>query len=171
MDADLDDLLDDFSTDNPKASQVNTFKYEIPSSSIDTSQQNQNFGEGGKCYPLFIGGSSLQEGFAQTSLKPRSCAKLRCYKCDKKVHRYIDQKWKSTVDYLFFRNYNTNTKELVKVRESLKLALFFIHGAKYYLYLKQSSMFNLNIGIRTSTRICSLLLLVQVDINQGRKQI
>ena len=64
MDADLDDLLDDFSTDNPKASQMNAFKYEIPSTNTDTSLQNQNFGEGGKCYPLFIGGSSLADGFA-----------------------------------------------------------------------------------------------------------
>ena len=64
MDEDLDDLLDDFSNDNATGSkssqaQVNSFKYEIPTSNYDAGQQNQNFGEGGKCYPLFIGGTAL----------------------------------------------------------------------------------------------------------------
>lgn len=48
-------------------------------------------------------------------MQPRSCDKLRCYNCDKKVLRYTDHKWKATVDYLFVRNHNTNPKELVKV--------------------------------------------------------
>jgi hypothetical protein len=51
-----------------------------------------------------------------TSLNPKSCEKLRCCNCDKKVHRFADNKWKSFVDYLFVRNHNTNLKELVKVK-------------------------------------------------------
>jgi hypothetical protein len=75
----------------------------------------QNVGIGGKCYPLYLGGSQLLDGQTMNSLNARSCNRLRCYNCDKPVHRYIESKWKSTVDYLFVRNHNTNTKELVKV--------------------------------------------------------
>ena len=43
-----------------------------------------------------------------------SCDKLRCFDCDKKVLKYSNSKWKSSVDYLFVRNHLTNPKELVK---------------------------------------------------------
>lgn len=59
-----------------------------------------------------MGGSSLADGLTQSSLNPRSCNKLRCIDCDKKVVKYPDCKWKSTVDYLFVRNHLTNLKEL-----------------------------------------------------------
>ena len=62
-----------------------------------------------------MGGSSLIDGKTLNSLNPKSCDKLRCYNCDKKVHRFTNSKWKDTVDYLFVRNHNTNPKELVKV--------------------------------------------------------
>ena len=72
--------------------------------------------KGGKCFPLFIGGPSLQDGQTLTSIQPRCCDRLRCFDCDKKVVKYSNSKWKTTVDYLFVRNHLTNPKELVKVR-------------------------------------------------------
>ena len=67
MDEDLDDLLDDISTEKKTAknniggTQVGSFKYEVPGS-IKVAEPSLNV-SGGKCYPLFIGGSSLQDGF------------------------------------------------------------------------------------------------------------
>lgn len=72
---------------------------------VETQQLNDSHGE---CYPLFLGGSSLADGKTQSSLKPMSCAKLRCSACDKKIVRFNgDVKWSGTVDYIFVRNYNT----------------------------------------------------------------
>ena len=85
------------------------YKYEVPNS----SQSEQG---GGKCYPLIMGGTSLEDGLTTSSLQPKCCDKLRCYDCHKKVVKYRNQKWKSNVDYLFVRNHVTNLKELEKVK-------------------------------------------------------
>jgi hypothetical protein len=128
LDDDLDDLINDISntkagsgyaiggagTGGTKLSQP-AFKYEVPAFQGGSSKTSSVIGSGGKCYPLYIGGSTLGEGMTQSSLNPRSCDKLRCSKCDKKVHRFAENKWKLSVDYLFVRNHNTNLKELVKV--------------------------------------------------------
>ena len=95
--------------------------YKAPShkqgSAIYNIPQTQKLVEaGGKCYPIYLGGSALQDGQTMSSLQPRSCTKLRCINCDKRVLRYVNNKWKASVDYLFVRNHNTNPKELVKVR-------------------------------------------------------
>jgi hypothetical protein len=46
-------------------------------------------------------------------MKPASCSKLRCTKCDKRVVRFSDDvRWKASVDYLFVRNHNTNVSAL-----------------------------------------------------------
>ena len=67
----------------------------------------------GKCYPLFIGGSSLKDGMTQGSVAPMSCSALRCMDCDKRVIRYADNcKWAEHVDYIFVRNYNTLPEKL-----------------------------------------------------------
>lgn len=76
-----------------------------------------NVALGGKCYPLYMGGSALLDGQTMNSLNQKSCDKLRCYNCDKKVHRFTDVKWRQTVDYMFVRNHNTNPKELIKVKQ------------------------------------------------------
>ena len=68
---------------------------------------------GGKCYPIFIGGSSLQDGQTVASYKPMSCSMLRCSSCDKKVVRFSDNvKWADHVDYIFVRNFNTSVDKL-----------------------------------------------------------
>ena len=41
-----------------------------------------------------------------------SCSSLKCYNCDKKVHRFINARWQDSVDYLFVRNYNTDVDQL-----------------------------------------------------------
>lgn len=51
----------------------------------------------------------------ESSLRPASCNRLRCSKCDKKIVRFADDvKWAEHVDYIFVRNFNTN---LGKLRE------------------------------------------------------
>ena len=64
-----------------------------------------------------MGGTSLEDGLTTSSLNPKCCDKLRCYDCHKKVVKYRDRKWKSSVDYLFVRNHVTNLRELEKVNE------------------------------------------------------
>lgn len=68
--------------------------------------------DGAKCYPLTLGGASLEHGLSEDTLYPKSCSSLRCYKCDKKVHRFINGSWHATVDYMFVRNHNTNVVKL-----------------------------------------------------------
>ena len=66
-----------------------------------------------KCYPLFIGGASLEDGLTESSFRPMSCCMLRCSACDKKIVRFNDNvKWTKTVDYIFVRNYNTYPEKL-----------------------------------------------------------
>ena len=45
---------------------------------------------GCKCFPLCIGGANLEQGLSEDSYNPKSCSSLRCFKCDKKVQRYIN---------------------------------------------------------------------------------
>mmetsp|Transcript_8672 Transcript_8672/g.14704 ORF Transcript_8672/g.14704 Transcript_8672/m.14704 type:complete len:104 (-) Transcript_8672:36-347(-) len=61
---------------------------------------------------MFLGGSSLKHGKTENSMQPNSCSSMKCFKCDKKVHRFVNAKWHSSVDYLFVRNYNTNVDQL-----------------------------------------------------------
>ena len=76
-------------------------------------------GGGSKCFPLFIGGSSLADGQTNASFAPMSCDALRCSECDKKVVRFSDNvKWASHVDYLFVRNFNTSVNRLREGVES-----------------------------------------------------
>lgn len=67
---------------------------------------------GTKCFPLVIGGANLEQGLSEDSMMPKSCSSLRCFKCDKKVQRYINGSWHATVDYMFVRNHNTNVAKL-----------------------------------------------------------
>lgn len=72
---------------------------------------------------MFVGGSQLQEGMTESSLRPASCNRLRCSKCDKKVVRFGDDvRWAPSVDYIFVRNYNTNS---AKLREGTQKAAGF----------------------------------------------
>jgi len=51
------------------------------------------------------------------SMAAKSCSKLRCTKCDKKIVRFEDDvRWAESVDYIFVRNYNTYPE---KLREGL----------------------------------------------------
>ena len=68
--------------------------------------------DGAKCYPLVIGGALLGHGLSESSMMPKSCSSLRCFKCDKKVHRFINASWNATVDYMFVRNNNTTISKL-----------------------------------------------------------
>ena len=78
-----------------------------------------------KCFSLIIGGADLGNGFCEGSIQLKSCSSLRCFKCDKKVHRFINGQWHQSVDYLFVRNHNTNL-------EQLKNGLIFAPGYSSY---------------------------------------
>lgn len=68
---------------------------------------------GENCFPLLIGGSSLASGWTEHRMAPKSCAKLRCLQCDKKIVRFDNNvRWSSKVDYIFVRNYNTYPEKL-----------------------------------------------------------
>jgi len=90
---------------------------------------------GEKCFQLYLGGCSLPQGKTETSMKPMSCSSLRCFNCDKKVHRFINGSWHSSVDYMFVRNNNTNT-------EVLKTGVMFDPG--FSAYACQCKFINLN---------------------------
>ena len=109
---DLDDLINNFTGGKAPAASKPSFTYSVPQGPPQSKQA------GGKCYPLYIGGAALKDGITLSSLDPHSCSSLRCCGCDKKVHRFPGNRWKSSVDYLFVRNHNTNLKELVKVSQS-----------------------------------------------------
>ena len=69
---------------------------------------------------MLIGGTSLANGRTEHSLAPKSCAKLRCTQCDKKIVRFEnDMRWSQKVDYIFVRNYNTYPE---KLKEGLEKA-------------------------------------------------
>ena len=67
---------------------------------------------GQKCYPLVLGGAALPHGHSESSVNPKSCSSLRCFKCDKKVQRFVNGTWNAQVDYMFVRNHNTNLPKL-----------------------------------------------------------
>ena len=72
-----------------------------------------------KCFPVFIGGSSVPDGQTNASFQPFSCATLRCSACDKRVVRFSDNvRWAPHVDYLFVRNFNTSIDRLREGVES-----------------------------------------------------
>ena len=86
---------------------------------IEYLPKTQTVVNGHKCSKLYLGGIMLEQGMTESSMKPRSCSSLKCFQCDKKVHRYANASWNETVDYLFVRNNNTN---LDRLREGLDLS-------------------------------------------------
>ena len=65
-----------------------------------------------ECYPLFLGGSSLQGGLTNSSIHPMSCIKLKCTECDKRVIRFLDMQWKQSVDMPFLQENSPNPLNL-----------------------------------------------------------
>ena len=68
-----------------------------------------------RCFPLFIGGPELDDGITENSFNPKNCSSLRCTNCDHTIKRFIGKKWIEDLNYLFFRNYISNTKMLETV--------------------------------------------------------
>ena len=91
----------------------NEFSYYGSTTTEPVLMPNTGSKPGGcKCFPLCIGGANLEHGMTENSMEPKSCSSLRCYKCDKKVQRFINGTWHATVDYMFVRNHNTNVQKL-----------------------------------------------------------
>lgn len=71
---------------------------------------------GRKCFPVFVGGSSVTNGVG-TATSKRSCGQLRCVSCDFWVLMFDDCEWDLSCDYLFLRN---NMPDCQKLRSKLK---------------------------------------------------
>ncbi|XP_030639008.1 cilia- and flagella-associated protein 418 [Chanos chanos] len=69
-----------------------------------------------KCYPVFLGGSSVATGVG-TGISQRACNELRCTSCDFRIAIFDDYEWDSSCDYLFFRN---NMPDHHKLKAKLK---------------------------------------------------
>lgn len=67
-----------------------------------------------ECYPVFIGGSNLEGGLTQSSLQPKSCDRLRCNDCDKRVIRFPNYTWKPLIDSTFLATQSYNPLNLQK---------------------------------------------------------
>ena len=81
------------------------------SMTMNSAQSATNGGQ--KCYPIFLGGSTMEPGLTTSSMDAHACDRLRCAKCDKSVIRFGDDvKWAEHVDYIFVRNYNTYIEKL-----------------------------------------------------------
>ncbi len=90
---------------NPRLSASSTFK----SSSEKTKR---------KCEPLLLGGSAVSTGLS-TALKPRSCDKLMCLRCDFDVVSFDGVRWRRDTNYLFLRN---NAPDAKRLRPNLQTA-------------------------------------------------
>lgn len=107
----FDDFLDDCGIEKPTQVAIKPLNYEV--TAVNS--------EGGECFPLFIGGSELASGWTEHRLASKSCAKLRCKQCDKKIVRFDhDVRWSAKVDYIFVRNYNTYPEKLKQGLEKAK---------------------------------------------------
>ncbi|XP_047479715.1 cilia- and flagella-associated protein 418-like [Penaeus chinensis] len=91
---DLTDLLDDF---EPPLEPVVAEKIVAPDTSTQASISNK------KCYPLYLGGTSLPVGMS-TGVTVRACNQLRCLECDCAVITFEGFQWSDNTDYLFLRN-------------------------------------------------------------------
>ena len=93
-----DDEWGDTTIEALKTALGTSIEYQAPSAKLG----------GQKCFILYLGGADLDHGMTQSSVAPKSCSSLRCFNCDKKVHRFLNASWQPHVDYLFVRNHNTN---------------------------------------------------------------
>ncbi|XP_037802024.1 protein C8orf37-like [Penaeus monodon] len=91
---DLTDLLDDF---EPPLEPVVAEKIGAPDTNTQSSSGNK------KCYPLYLGGTSLPVGMS-TGVTVRACNQLRCLECDCAVITFEGFQWSDNTDYLFLRN-------------------------------------------------------------------
>ncbi|XP_038566316.1 protein C8orf37 homolog isoform X1 [Micropterus salmoides] len=110
IDALLEELLEEDYSDSP---QVKTEQF--PKGTQDKKKLSSQSG-GRKCYPVFVGGSSVTNGVG-TATSKRSCDQLRCISCDFRVLMFDDCEWDSSCDYLFLRN---NMPDCQKLRDKLK---------------------------------------------------
>ncbi|CAB4012441.1 C8orf37 homolog [Paramuricea clavata] len=107
--SDLNAMIDDICTDSGPA-----YK---PHSSCE-SKHNKNspvLNKTRKCYPVYLGGSQNTSGLSSASVQ-RTCDQLRCTSCDFQVVSFDNYQWRSSCDYLFFRN---NIPDFSKLKVNL----------------------------------------------------
>jgi hypothetical protein len=65
-----------------------------------------------RCTGIYVGGPALKPGITEITDVPHFCSNLSCLSCDHIVLRFVDSRWKPTVDYLFLRlNYPNRVDE------------------------------------------------------------
>ena len=97
-----------FETKKPEAFKLTgSAYYNAPDGnlSIEHMPANKTKVNGEKCFVVFLGGADLEHGLCQSSMMPKGCSSLKCTNCDKKVHRFLNAVWDSSVDYMFVRNF------------------------------------------------------------------
>eukprot|EP00741_Cyanophora_paradoxa_P021671 tig00000241_g20917.t1 len=68
-----------------------------------------------RCFPVCIGGTSMEKGLTTSLLDQKTCSNLRCTKCDWRVSSF-EGVWHQRCDYMFFRN---NMPDYEKLRVNL----------------------------------------------------
>ena len=77
---------------------------------------HQQYKVSNECYPVFIGGANLEGGITLSSIQPRSCERLKCNDCEKRVIRFPNYKWKPMIDSTFLATQSFNPLNLQKVK-------------------------------------------------------
>eukprot|EP00357_Protocruzia_adherens_P013547 CAMPEP_0115005500 /NCGR_PEP_ID=MMETSP0216-20121206/19908_1 /TAXON_ID=223996 /ORGANISM="Protocruzia adherens, Strain Boccale" /LENGTH=239 /DNA_ID=CAMNT_0002371837 /DNA_START=175 /DNA_END=894 /DNA_ORIENTATION=- len=116
---DVEDVMNDFDADDEhkyKSSSTASRSTGIQGlgtySSTSSSRTPNEGGNGGKCAQLIISGMKLPAGWTSSAMRPNSCDRMKCNKCDLAVYRHENCIWDKTADYLFFRNNFSNEENL-----------------------------------------------------------
>jgi hypothetical protein len=65
-----------------------------------------------RCVAVYLGGPSLEPGKTELTDTPHFCSNLSCVCCDHIILRFVDTRWKPTVNYMFLRlNYPNRLNE------------------------------------------------------------
>ncbi|XP_072169601.1 cilia- and flagella-associated protein 418-like [Diadema setosum] len=112
----LDSIIDDIIAAPDPPESVRQKPSALASSSSSRPSAVNGVSSERKCFPVFLGGSSMTLGVASTVVQ-KACDQLRCTSCDFRIVCYDDLEWDASCNYLFLRN---NVPDLQKLRAKLK---------------------------------------------------
>ncbi|XP_041454005.1 protein C8orf37-like [Lytechinus variegatus] len=112
----LDSIIDDI-IDVPEPLETISHRSGPPSQSSSSKSGGVNgVSSERRCFPVYLGGSSIAMGVGSTVVQ-KACDQLRCTSCDFKIVFYDDYEWDQSCNYLFFRN---NVPDFQKLRAKLR---------------------------------------------------
>ncbi|KAL9648657.1 hypothetical protein ABK040_016287 [Willaertia magna] len=130
LDSLMNELLEESQPHSPSNELgVNTKTLKLTSLSEPLStMNNNNFSlkvlSPRKCTTVFLSNQFDKLGYC-SYLSIKRCNDIRCMKCDFKVLHFDRKKWKSTVDYLFFRNnYPETVKKGFELNEDINVTSY-----------------------------------------------